>query len=231
MLHSQTAAGAPAPVRTSSRPAATYQEYVISYVREQRRNVLLAFGGISLCVGAIMYTHGAPLVMLCAMGLGMASAGLAALAIAADAHAKYTAHLATTHTTIYNAPEPATASVRAFVPSVNGTQTIRAGKFRLDRTQWVKLFQTATDGGKLTRDNAMRALPRPMYREWQSTLEELARLGIVDDDGIITPAGWQWYSDTISPYSDEAGTPSGAHSTHARRTHGRTDAHGAGVAL
>lgn len=177
-----------------------------------------------------MRTGGTAQVLLCAFGLGLAVAGLVALTLAADAHAAYTRLLATATVTTYAPPAAASPGMRAFVPSTNGSQTIRAGKFKLERAQWVKLFQTATDGGKLTRDNAMKALPRDLYRDWQSTLAELARLGIVDDNGIITPAGWAWYADAVSPYSTEGATPSGAISTHARRTHGRQDAGGAGVA-
>lgn len=221
---------APPPLRTSTRAAVSFDAFVLSYTREQRKNVLLAFGGIALCVGAIMYTEGTARVILCAFGLGLAAAGLAALALAADAHAAYTKLLSLSTVTTYAPPAAASPGMRAFVPSSNGSQTIRAGKFKLERAQWVKLFQTASEGGKLTRDAAVKALPRDLYRDWQSTLAELARLGIVDDSGIITPAGWAWYADAVSPYSTEGATPAGAISTHARRTHGRADAGGAGVA-
>lgn len=230
MTSYETLPTAPPPLRTSTRAAVSFDAFVLSYTREQRKNVLLAFGGIATIAGAIMRTGGTAQVVLCAFGLGMAAAGLVALALAADAHAAYTKLLSLSTTTTYATPATASPGVRAFVPSSNGTQTIRAGKFKLERAQWVKLFQTATEGGKLTRDNAMKALPRDLYRDWQSTLAELARLGIVDDNGIITPAGWAWYADAVSPYSTEGATPSGAMSTPARHPHGRQDAGGAGVA-
>lgn len=230
MTSYESATAAPPPLRTSTRAAVSFEAFVLDYAREQRRNVFLSFTGIATIAGAIMRTGGTAQIVLCAFGLGLAVAGLAALALAADAHAAYTRLLATATVTTYATPPPASPGVRAFVPSTNGTQTIRAGKFKLDAAQWVKLFQTAGDGGRLTRDGAAKVLPRELYRAWGDTLGELARLGIVDDSGIITPAGWTWYKSNVSPYSTEGASPSGAISTHARRTHGRQDADGAGVA-
>lgn len=221
----------PPPVRTSSRPAADFDSYVLRYAREQRRNVLLAFTGISMIVGAIVYTTGAPMVLLVSFGLGLAAAGLMALAIAERAHGRYTEHMAVATVTTYQEPTPAPA-VRAFVPSTNGAPSIRAGKFRLSRQQWIRLFQSSSEGGRLTRDGAVKALPRELYRDWSGTLAELARIGIVDDSGVITPDGWEWYTANVSPYSPEGAAPSGAQGTHARRTHGTagtSSTNGAGV--
>ena len=217
------------PVKTSSRPAADFDSYVLRYSKAQRSNILLSVTGIGAIVGAITNTHGAPMVMLVSFGLGLAAAGLAALAIAERAHARYTEHLSTATVTTY-ATEPTAAPVRAFIPSANGAPTVRAGKFRLTRQQWTRLFQTAGDGGKLTRDNAMRALPRELYRDWANTLDELRRLGIVDDNGVITPDGWSWYSANVSPYSTDALSTSGAQGTHAPARTASTAGQGVGVA-
>lgn len=224
----------PSPVRTSSRPATDFDSYVLRYSKAQRNNALLIATGAAMIVGAITYTHGAAMVLLVSFGIGQVLAGAVAMAIAERAHARYTEHLAVSTVTTYQEPTPAPA-VRAFVPSANGAPSIRAGKFRLSRQQWVRLFQSASEGGRLTRDAAaaVKALPRELYRDWSGTLAELARIGIVDDNGVITPDGWEWYAANVSPYSTEGTAPSGAPGTPARRTHGAagtSSANGAGVA-
>lgn len=217
----------PAPARTTARPSVDYDTFVLRYARAQRANVLLAFVGVALITGGIMYTHGAPMVILVALGLGLAAAGLGGLAIAMGAHADYTRHLAMTTATTYAAPVEASPGVRAFVPSANGAPTIRAGKFKLERATWVKLFETAAaHDDRLTRDSATKVLPRNLYRDWQNTIGELVRLGMVDGEGRITAGGWQWYQENLSPYPNGGEAPTGAYSTPARRTHG---AHGAGM--
>lgn len=118
------------------------------------------------------------------------------------------------------------AVVRPFIPSTNPT-TIRAGRFTLPAATWAALFNAAeANDGRLTRDTATRLLPRAMYRNWQSTLEELQRLGLIDGDGRVTAAGRTFARGDASPYPTHTEARTGAHSTHARRTHG---AHG-GVA-
>ena len=78
------------------------------------------------------------------------------------------------------------------------------------------------NGGRLTRDAATKVLPRALYRDWATTAGELARLGIIDGEGMVTAAGRGIIGgNPPRPTGDYA--PTGAHSTHARRTH---DAHG-----
>jgi len=132
------------------------------------------------------------------------------------------------------APPPApSAPVRPFVPSANGDaagHTVRAGRFQLPAATWAALFDVAeANGGRLTRDGvaAARALPRALYRDWAATLAELQRLGIVDDDGRVTAAGWEFAGREITPPPHGIDAPAGAPSTHARRTH---DAHGRAAA-
>lgn len=194
----ETPTPTPTAAKTTARPSVTFDDYVTGYTRLQRANVLGAFMGITVATGAIMYLHGAPMVLLVAAGVGIAAAGLASLAIAAEAHAAYTRHFGMTTATTYATPTPAGPGLRPFVASQNGAPTIRAGRFQLPAATWAALFATA-DNGRLTRDKSMKVLPRALYRDWQSTLEELARLGIVDGDGTITAAGLQWYDATISP--------------------------------
>lgn len=212
--------------RATHRPAAEFHEYVIAYSRGQRWNVFLIFAGVTLALGAAMYLSGGLLIIGAALGLGLTGAGGGGLLIAAGAHASYTRHLGMTTTRTYAEPPPAGAVVRPFIPSTNPT-TIRAGRFTLPAATWAALFNAAeANDGRLTRDTATRLLPRAMYRNWQSTLEELQRLGLIDGDGRVTAAGRTFARGDASPYPTHTEARTGAHSTHARRTHG---AHG-GVA-
>jgi len=211
--------------RATQRPAAEFHEYVIAYSRGQRWNVFLIFAGVALAIGAGMYLSGALLIIGVALGLGLAGAGGGGLLIAAGAHASYTRHLGMTTTRTY-AEQPPAATVRPFIPSTNPT-TVRAGRFQLPAATWAALFNAAeANDGRLTRDMAAKVLPRAMYRDWQSTLEELQRLGMFDADGRVTAAGRLFARRDISPYPDNAEAHTGAQSTHARRTHG---AHGVGM--
>ena len=88
---------------------------------------------------------------------------------------------------------------------------------------WGALLAAAeANGGRLTRDAAMKVLPRALYRDWSTTAGELARLGIIDGDGMVTTAGRDIMRGG-SPFPTAAYSQAAAHSTHARRTH---DAHG-----
>ena len=210
--------------RMTQRPAAEFHEYVIAYSRGQRWNVFLMFAGGALAIGAGIYLGGGVLIIGVAIGLGLTGAGGGGLLIAAGAHAAYTRHLGMMTTRTYAEQPPAGATVRPFVPSTNPS-TVRAGRFKLPAATWAALFNSAeANDGRLTRDAAAKVLPRAIYRDWQSTLEELQRLGMVDDDGRVTPAGWMFVRRDVSPYPDNAEAPTGAQSTHARRTHGAHEA-------
>ena len=219
--------------RVTSRPAAEFGEYVLTYSRAQRSNVGLIFVGVALIVGAAVYLSEGWLIAGVALGLGLAGAGAGGFLIAAEAHAAYTRHLSTNVTSTYATPPPASAPVRPFVPSSNGDaagHTVRAGRFQLPSTTWAALFDVAeANDGRLTRDSvaAARALPRALYRDWAATVAELQRLGIVDADGRVTAEGWDFASRDITPLPHGGNAPTGAPSTHARRTH---DAHGGATA-
>ncbi len=208
--------------RATQRPAAAFDDYVLRYGRAQRVNLFLIFAGAALAVGAVMQLTGGAAVIVAAVGLGVLGAGGGGLLIAAGAHASYTRHLGVTTTRAYAEPPPA---VRPFVPSRNPS-TVRAGRFQLPATTWAALFATAEgNGGRLTRDAAAKVLPRDLYRDWQSTLAELQRLGMVDDDGRVTEGGRRFIRRDVSPYPIGGNSAARAHGTHARRTH---DAHGGG---
>jgi hypothetical protein len=167
------------------------------------------------------------MVAFAAVGLGIAGAGGGGFLAAAGAHAAYTRYFSATETEVYADPPPPAAAVRPFVASTNGAATIRAGRFSLPATTWAALLAAAdANGGRLTRDAATKVLPRALYRDWSTTAGELARLGIIDPEGMVTAAGRGIIGgNPPRPTGDYA--PAGAYSTHARRTH---DAHGGAVA-
>ena len=210
--------------RSTRRPAADFDEYVLRYARVQRANVGLIFVGLGLAVGAAVYLSGPWLIVVAAVGLGIAGAGAGGLMAAMAAHNSYTRYLGLNETQEYAPPAPPAEGVRPFVPSTNGTPTIRAGRFSLPAATWAALLAVAeANGGRLTRDAATKVLPRHLYRDWSTTAGELQRLGIIDDGGMVTAAGRGMMSGN-PPYPTANSAPTGAHSTHARRTH---DAHGA----
>lgn len=207
--------------RQTARPTVSYGEYVQAHAGQTARYGFLVFLGVGLAVGAGMYLDGPFMVILAALGLGLGGGGGAGLTAALSAHAAYTRHLGMITTTAYQekAPTPAPAQRvgRAFVPSTNGAaNTIHVGPHWLTGELWEKLRDTADRDGKITRDRATKALPRPLYREWASTLSELQRLGLVDDDGYLTPLGKLG----LPPYPTEGDGTGQTTSTHARRTHG-----------
>ena len=210
----------PSPASTKTRPTVTYREFVIEYTSLQRRNALAVAAGVTLVTGAAMRLDGYALLLVAALGLGLILSGLTGLLVAAAAHADYSRRLGVTTSTTYNQPEEA-RPVRAFIASQNGraSSTVRAGRYSLDRAVWVALFETRNEDDRLTRDAAVKVLPRARYRDWQTTLGELGRLGLVDSSGRITATGWQWYNEAVMPLPQSGMTPAGAHSTPARRTH------------
>jgi hypothetical protein len=185
------------------------------------------FVGLGLAVGAAVRLDGGLMVALAAVGLGLAGAGAGGFIAAASAHAAYTRYFSATETEVYADPPPPAAAVRPFVPSSSGAATIRAGRFALPATTWAALLAAAdANGGRLTRDAATKVLPRALYRDWATTAGELARLGIIDGEGMVTAAGRGIIGgNPPRPTGDYA--PAAAYSTHARRTHG---AHGGAVA-
>ena len=220
-------AAAPPLARSTRRPSAEFDEFVLRYARAQRANIGLIFAGLGGIVGAAMNLSGGWMVALVAVGLGLAGAGAGGFLAAAGAHAAYCRFFSATETAEYATPAPPAATVRPFVPSSNGTPTIRAGRFSLPAATWGALLAAAdANGGRLTRDAATKVLPRALYRDWSTTAGELQRLGIIDDEGRVTAAGRGMMSgNPPRPTGDYA--PAGAYSTHARRTHG---AHGGAVA-
>ena len=226
MTYYESATAAPPLARSTRRPSADFDEFVLRYARAQRANVGLIFVGLGLAIGAAIRLDGGLMVALAAVGLGLAGAGAGGFLAAAGAHAAYCRYFSATETAVYADPPAAAAAVRPFVASTNPT-TIRAGRFSLPAATWAALLAAAdANGGKLTRDAATKVLPRALYRDWQTTAGELARLGIIDPEGMVTAAG-RGMMRGGSPFPTGDYAPAGAYSTHARRTHG---AHGGAVA-
>lgn len=198
-----TYTGRASPAKTTARPSVSYETFVIAYTSLQRRNVLAVFAGVALIAGSIIRLDGWPVVVVVALGLGLAAAGSTGLVVAGAAHSDYTRRLGMTTATTYTSP-PASPEVRPFVASRNGAtgRVIRRGRFALTVDQWVKLYAVASrNGGKLTRDAIVAArLPRSLYGDgaWGATLADLARVGVVDAAGVVTADGWSFYENEIA---------------------------------
>ena len=222
-------ATAPPLARARSRPTVDYEDFVLRYARAQGLSAALVFGGAGLIVGAgRLLDPGGLMLAVAAVGLALMGAGGSAFIMRAAAHGDWLKHLSMIDERTYSEPPAAGAAmVRPFIASSNGPSTIRAGRFSLPAATWRALFQTAAgNGGRLTRDAAMKVLPRELYRSWAGTMEELQRLGLVDGDGRPTAAGWRLAG--LSPFPTGNERPAGADSTHARRAAGAPGLEGVG---
>lgn len=226
--------------RATARPSANFSEYVLLYGKAQRHNLIVMTAGMVGAIGAMWYLDGIALIIGVAVAVGLTLGGAGSFLVTGAAHSAYTRHLSTTTTQTYTAPPPAGPAVRPFVASRNANgattgRTVRAGRFQLPAATWAALFAAAeSNDGRLTRDAATKALPRALYRDWAGTMAEFQRLGIVDGDGRVTADGWTFARRDVAPagappYPNDGDAPAGAHSTHARRTHGAHGAAGAGV--
>ena len=206
------------PVRETARVNVSYREYVNDYAKMIGLCLFVLFCGVGLIVGSVMTLEGPLMGLFASVGLAMTAGGGGSMLAAMTAHDAYTRHLATTRTKTYQpAEERPTEGGRAFIPSTNGAgRTVHVGAHWLTPELWRALEATANRDGRITRDGAIKALPRRLYRNWSETIGELVRLGLVDSTGLITPLGKQG----LPPYPNSDGRENGGHSTHARRTHG-----------
>lgn len=211
---------APPPARTSTRSTVSYDQFVQSYARLSAWYGLMSFGGIALIVGAGLYLDGNAMLITIAIGFGIAGGGAIGLWAAMAAHATYSRIMALTTVTTYQQAAAAAPSPRAFIASTNGGgHTIAVGAHWLTDDVWRKLVDAAGKDARITRDRSMRALSRRLYRSWSDTLGELERVGLVDGDGIITPAGMMAYTDGLPTHPAAAMSQNGTPSAHAPRTH------------
>ena len=90
----------PTPAKTTARPTASYEDYVIRFARQMARLVFVAFAGVALAGGAAMYAPaGTVMVLMIAIGLGLAAGGAVGAAEAAGAHGSYTRNFGRIETT------------------------------------------------------------------------------------------------------------------------------------
>lgn len=190
--------------RATSRATVEYETYVLSYAAQQRGHVLLMTIGIVIVVGAGVYLSGTWLILLVALGIGLAFAGGFGLAFAVDAHRSYTHYLAVSVSETYERQPPAAPppSVRPFVASSNGNgRTTNTGRLNFTPAVWRDLFDRALgNGGVVTRDGAKYAgVGRVWYHGagWDALKEELTRLGFIDGRHRLTPAALAWYEAQI----------------------------------
>ena len=192
--------------RAVSRATVEYETYVLAYAAQQRGHVLLLVAGVVIAIGAGVYLTGHWLIILAAIGIGMALAGSVAMFIAADAHASYTRDLAVSVSETYEPrqkPAPPPATVRPFVASANtSSHTTSTGRLDFAPEVWRSLFDRAlANGGVVNRDDV--AKPSRVGREWYHGdgygrfLEELTRLGFIDGRNRLTPAALAWYAEAI----------------------------------
>lgn len=195
---------------TSSR-GVDYYDYVLTYTARQRNHAFMVAAGVALGVAAAIYMSGPWLILSVTLAISFICAGGAAFVIMAQAHADYT-QLLVSHTVTYADPRPVpVADVRPVIPTDNNT--IRRGRFTLPADQWLRLFAAArANKGRLTRDNIVKnkALPRELYHgdAFQTTLDELKRLAIIDDNNLITAAGHAFEQEIRSPRSPHPAAPS-----------------------
>ena len=214
--------------RTSTRSTVDYRDYVNGYAGRQQARLLLAVFGVVVAVGAAVYLNGAWLIMVAALGIGLALSGIGGFLIAADAHATYTRYLAISTSETYSrpapVPAPTTETVRPFVASQNATngRTTIAGTLAFAPGVWRDLFNRAlANGGVVTRDGAQAArVGAQWYRgdNYNQLLAELTRLGFIDAHKRLTPAAREWYDAAIPLPLDHL-----PHRSHTERTNGRTN--------
>jgi hypothetical protein len=210
----QPPADPPPVAKTSiSSRGADYHDYVLVYTARQRNHAFMLAAGCALGVAAAFYLRGPWLTISVVLAIGLIFAGGAALAIMAQAHASYTS-LLENRTTTYADPRPTpVADVRPVMPAQDNT--IRRGRFALPTAMWLRLFDAAErNDGKLTRDNIVKAkaLPRELYHgdAFQTTLDELRRLDIIDANNHVTPAGWAFERELRSPHPVAPYSPASA---------------------
>ena len=111
--------------RVTTRPAAEFHEYVLTYSRAQRANVGLIFLGAAVAIGAAFYLSDGWLIAGAALGLGLAGGGGAGFLIAAGAHAAYTRYLSVNVTRTYAEP-PAPSSPECVQPAARSCTAAHA---------------------------------------------------------------------------------------------------------
>lgn len=201
---------------TTSARGVDIDAYVFRYSGRQRANILILVLGVVLGIGALVYLdrdRGPILVLAVALALGLVAAGGVSFLITGRAHDDYT-RLSVSRTDVYHDPRPQpVADVRPVVPDADSDATIRRGRFALPLSTWLRLFKSASDNdGRLARDKVVsgRGLPRDLYHgdAWQSTLGELRRLGLIDDENCVTVTGWAFRDSLLSPFPDGGNLPS-----------------------
>lgn len=204
-----------------------YYDYVLTYTARQRNHAFMVAIGVALGVATAIYLRGPWLIICAVLAIGLMAAGSAAFLIMAQAHDAYT-QLLVSHTVTYADPRPVpVADVRPVMPTDDNT--IRLGRFSLPADMWQRLFAAArANKGRLTRDNIVkaRALPRDLYHgdAFQRTLDELKRLGIIDDNNVVTAAGRAFEQQLRSPHPTAPPSPAFVPSTNGNE---RTGANGA----
>ncbi len=108
-------------------------------------------------------------------------------------------------TTIVGAEQP----VRPVIRDRAVGNIIRRGNFEMSREQWMRLYELARTGRPLTRDAARDAdaMPRDLYIEWASTMAEMRRVGLIDDEHRATDAWREFHASIVETGRPPAARP------------------------
>jgi len=112
----------------------------------------------------------------------------------------------------FTQPEPA-QPIHVYTKLSTGGNQTAVGRFTFTVAQWHALRQAiAKGGGKLLRDPIRAARPYIFERtdldNWRSILDEFKRLGLIDDNSLLTNAGHAFFdADPFAPPSPPAAYP------------------------
>lgn len=208
-LHT-TGVAAPTMVeRTVNRTNTTYEVYVLAHAQAQLTYAMIAGLGGTLVAVAAFY-DAPPLIGVIAFLAGVPAAfgGAVAMLSAWRAHNRYY-DLAIGVSETVEHYQPDVAAVRPFVPSRNGDdegQTVRVSRVSLAPDVWRRIFASANDDDRLTRDGVQGALTgvpngRQWYHGagWDEFRAELRRVGFLTDDNRLTARAWGWLESDTTP--------------------------------
>lgn len=195
--------------RTVNRTNTTYETFVLAHAQAQLTYAIIAGLGGTLIAVAVIY-DAPPLISVIAFLVGVPTAfgGAVAMLSAWRAHNRYY-DLAIGVSETVEHYQPDIATVRPFVPSRNGGddgQTVRVSRVSLPADVWSRIFASANDDGRLTRDGVQGALTgvangRQWYHGdgWDDFRVELRRVEFLDGDNRLTGRAWNWLESDITP--------------------------------
>ncbi len=201
----------PLAAKITNRATVDYETYVLAYTTRKVLYVMLTAFGMAASVLTVVTLTGAAMVILAALSIGAALAGIVGVMVITEAHRSYTRHLAIAVTETYH-DRPATPppnTVRPYVASSNGDgRTTNTGRLNFTPAVWQALFNRAlANGGYIDRDNVCK--PAGVGRRWyhsdpnspdgfRAFLAELRQIQFIDDRNRLTDTALSWYAAQIN---------------------------------